>query len=191
MWLLDRGCNNHTINNKNLVANLDQFVKTEVKLGTDKTVEVDGKGVVNILTKQGETKEISELYYVPILKHNLLSVGQLTQKGYKVIFQGQEVVIYDKPPSKQLIEKVQMTRNILFPLILNYSGQASSFTVACSDDYWLWHFRFGHLHFSGLRLLQQKQMVRGLPPIKEPTSTCECYVLEQKYHESFQKGVAY
>ena len=74
-------------------------------MGIDKTMEVDGKGVVNILTRQGESKTISEVYYVPSLKHNLLSVGQLTQKGYKVIFQGQECVIYDKPPSKQLIAK--------------------------------------------------------------------------------------
>ena len=37
--------------NNNLVANLDEFVNTEVNLGTDKTMDVDGKGVVNIVTK--------------------------------------------------------------------------------------------------------------------------------------------
>ena len=88
--LLDNGCSNHMTGNKNLVTNLDQSVKTEVKLGTEKTMDVDGKGVVNILTKQGELNTISEVYYVPSLKHNLLCVGQLTQKGYRVIFQGQE-----------------------------------------------------------------------------------------------------
>ena len=72
--------------NKNLVTNLDASMKTEVKLGTDKTVDVDGKGVVNIVTKQGEPKTISEVYHVPRLKHNLISVGQLTPEGYKVIF---------------------------------------------------------------------------------------------------------
>lgn len=101
----------------------------------------------------------------------------MTQKGYKVIFQSQECVIYDKPSRKKLIAKVQMTMNILFPLIMNYSDHVSSFTIACSNDYWLWHFRFGHLNFYGLRLLQQKQMVKGLPPIKEPDSTCECCIL--------------
>jgi len=153
VWLLDSGYSNHMTGNKNLVAHLDQSVKTEVKLGIDKTMDVDGKGVVNILTKQGEPKTILEVYYVPSLKHNLISVGQLTQKGYRVIFQGQECVIYDKPPSKQLLTKVQMTRNKLFPLVMNYSDQVSSFTVARSNDYWLWHFCFGHLYFSSLRLL--------------------------------------
>ena len=70
IWYLDSGCSNHMIGNKDLVANFNQSMKTEVKLGTDKTVEVDGKGVVNILTKQGEPKRISEVYYVPSIKHN-------------------------------------------------------------------------------------------------------------------------
>ena len=62
-----------------MIANLDKYVKRKVNFGTDKTVDVDGKGVVNILTKQGEPKTILEVYYVPSLKHNLISVGQLTE----------------------------------------------------------------------------------------------------------------
>ena len=34
-------------------------------------------------------------------------------------------------------------------------------------------------------------MVRGLPPIKEPASTCECCILEKQHCESFPKGDAY
>ena len=68
------------IGNKNLVANLDASMKTEVKLGTDKTVDVDAKGVVKIVTKQGEPKTISEVYHAPGLKNNFISVGQLTRK---------------------------------------------------------------------------------------------------------------
>jgi len=77
VWLLDNGCSNHMIGNKDSVANFDQSVKTKVNLGTNKTMEIDGNGVVNILTRQGEPKTISKVYYVPSLKHNLLS-GQLT-----------------------------------------------------------------------------------------------------------------
>lgn len=34
-------------------------------------------------------------------------------------------------------------------------------------------------------------MVRGLSPIKEPASTCECCILEKQHQEIFLKGVAY
>lgn len=63
-------------------------MKTNVKLGIDKIMDVDGKGVINILTKHGDSNTISKVYYVPSHKHNFLSVGQWMQKGYKVIFQG-------------------------------------------------------------------------------------------------------
>lgn len=43
VWLLDSGCSNHMIGNKNLVEILNQYVKTEVKLGTNKIVDADGK----------------------------------------------------------------------------------------------------------------------------------------------------
>lgn len=52
------------------------------------------------MTKKGKSKKILELYYVHGLKHNLISVDKLMQKGYKVNFQGQECVIYDRPPRK-------------------------------------------------------------------------------------------
>ena len=58
VWLLNSGCSNHMTCNKNLVVNLDQLVKTEVNLGTHKTLDVDGKGEINILTKNGGPKTI-------------------------------------------------------------------------------------------------------------------------------------
>lgn len=59
------------------------------------------------------------------------------------------------------------------------------------DDFWLWHFRFGHLHFRGLKLLQQKRMVEGLPPIQGPDNTCESCILAKKHRDNFPKGVSY
>ena len=75
-----------------------------------------GKGIVGILTKQGESKFIPDFYHVEDLKHNLLSIGQLIQKGYKVYIEDDHRVIKDKRPSNQLIEKVPMISNRVFPL---------------------------------------------------------------------------
>ena len=59
------------------------------------------------------------------------------------------------------------------------------------DDFWLWHFRFGHLHFGGLKLLQQKRMVEGFPPIQEAVNTCESCILAKQHRDNFPKGVSY
>ena len=101
-----------------MFSNLDESVKSEVKLGTDRKVSVVGKGKVDILTKKGEKKYISYVYIVPGLKHNLISIGQLMQKGSDVFFKNDVCTILDKYPSMPLIEKAHMKNNRMFPLKL-------------------------------------------------------------------------
>lgn len=45
-----------------------------------------------------------------------MSIGQLVQKGCKAFFKNRDCIILDKFPSNQLIAKVQMTSNRMFPL---------------------------------------------------------------------------
>ena len=61
--------------NLNLFSNLDTSVKTDVTLGNNVQVTILGKGTVDIITKQGESKYILDIYHVEGLKHNLLSIG--------------------------------------------------------------------------------------------------------------------
>jgi len=75
-----------------------------------------GKGEVNVLTKKGEKKTIADVYYVPRMKCNLLSIGQLVQNGYNVFFENDVRTIMDKRPNKQCIADVKMTRKRMFPL---------------------------------------------------------------------------
>jgi len=104
--------------NIEMFSNQDESVKSKVALGIDRKVSVIGKGTVNILTKKGEKKYISDVYFFPGLKHNLISIGQLMQKGYNVFFKNDVCTTLDRPPSRQLIAKVQMTNNRMFPLKL-------------------------------------------------------------------------
>jgi len=50
------------------------------------------------------------------MKCNLLSIGQLAQKGYNVFFENDVCTIMDRAPSKRCIDEVKMTRNMMFPL---------------------------------------------------------------------------
>ena len=61
--------------NIEMFSDLNASVKSEVTLGTDIKFSAMGKGRVNILTKKGEKKYISDVYFVPNLKHNLMSIG--------------------------------------------------------------------------------------------------------------------
>eukprot|EP00253_Pinus_taeda_P029590 PITA_29590 len=116
IWFLDSGCSNHMTRNLALFSALDQSVKSQVTLGTDSKISVMGKGEVKIFTKQGERKTIADVYYVPGMRCNLLSIGQLVQNGYNVYFVNDVCTIMDIAPSKRCIAEVKMTRNRMFPL---------------------------------------------------------------------------
>jgi sarcosine oxidase delta subunit len=118
LWLLDNGCNNHMTSNKDLLSCMEFSILSDITLGDDSLVKVQGKGTVPILTKKDVKKDIHDVYHVPDLKHNMLSVGQLVEHGYKVLFEGASCRIYEKPPNRKLIYEIHMTRNIMFPLTL-------------------------------------------------------------------------
>ena len=49
---------------------------------------------------------VPEVYYVPGLKCNLLSIGELIDKGYNVFFKDDMCTIRDIPLSKKIIAQV-------------------------------------------------------------------------------------
>eukprot|EP00253_Pinus_taeda_P025723 PITA_25723 len=197
IWFLDSGCNKHMTGNIALFSALDQNVKSEVTLGTDSKISIMGKGEVKIFTKKGGKKTIADVYYVPGMRCNLLSIGQLVHKGYNVFFKNDVCTIMDIAPSKRCIAEVKMTRNRMFPLRIRAylknkeviaEVTQEAFESVPKDENWLWHLRFGHLNFGGLNLLSRKGMVRGLPLIEKSDSLCESWILGKQHRESFPSG---
>jgi hypothetical protein len=79
-----------------LFSSLDTNIQCEVKLGNDSKVSVNGKGVIHVYTKNDERRKIDDVYYVPGMKCNMISVGHLIEKRYKVFFKNKVCTIYDK-----------------------------------------------------------------------------------------------
>lgn len=104
--------------------------------------------MIPIYTKNEKRRKIDEVYYVPGLKCNLISVGQLMEKKYRVFFKNKVCTIYDKYPSKQLISRVEMTKNIMFFLIMinKLTDSLNSYKAKGLNESLLWNFRYGHLH---------------------------------------------
>jgi len=53
-------------------------------LGDSSKLPVQGKGKIKIYQKDGKPEYIFDIYYIPNMKSNILSIDQLLQKGYKV-----------------------------------------------------------------------------------------------------------
>jgi len=113
-----------------------------------------GKGNILIRLKNGEHQFISNVYYVLNMKSNILSLGQLLEKGYEIRLKDNNLSTRDN--ENNLIAKVLMSRNGMF--VLNIQNDVAKCLKMCyKDASWLWHLQFGHLNFGALELLSKKE----------------------------------
>ena len=82
MWYLDSGCSRHIIGEKS------KFVSLKAKKGRYIIYGDNNKGKILDIGNIGNslTTLIENVLFVDGLKHNLLSINQLCDKGYKIAF---------------------------------------------------------------------------------------------------------
>ena len=84
-----------------------------VKLGNDTKMNVVAKGSIHVQMND-ITQMISDVYFVPELKNNLLSLGQLQEKGLAILIQNATCKVFH--PDKGLIMHTNMKGNRIFYL---------------------------------------------------------------------------
>jgi len=90
-WLIDSGYTHHMTHDKDMFVKLDKTHSLKVRIGNGDYIEVKGIGDIAIDAGSG-TKIISDVLYVPEIDQNRLSVGQLLEKGYVVVFKDKDEV---------------------------------------------------------------------------------------------------
>ena len=113
-WFLDSGCSNHMCGDRTMFSEIDDNFRQLVRLGHSTRLNVIGKGRVKLLLN-GIIHVASEVYCVPELKNNLLSIGHLQEKGLVILIQGGICKIYH--PYKGLIIETNMSANRMLILL--------------------------------------------------------------------------
>jgi len=67
---------------RDLFCDLDETIQGLVTFGDTSKVPFKGKGNIPIKLKNGDHSYIADVYYVPAITQNLVSIGQLMEKGY-------------------------------------------------------------------------------------------------------------
>ncbi|CAN6557261.1 unnamed protein product [Malus baccata var. baccata] len=185
VWYVDSGCSNHMTGREDVLIDIDISITAKVEMGTGQLVDVIGKGSLVVDTKMGR-KYIHEVMLVSCLKENLLSVGQMIEHGYFLIFGDNIAEIYDDSSLSNLVAKVPMRGNRSFPLKFQ-TDLHLALKASVSESTLIWHRRMGHLNVNSLKLLQEKEMVLGLPEIKTINNVCEGCTLGKHCRDSFQR----
>ncbi|KAD5803372.1 hypothetical protein E3N88_14732 [Mikania micrantha] len=189
LWFLDSGCSNHMTGSKGIFTSLDEAFKLEVNLGDKKKLNVEGKGTVRISMKDDRYKLLDDVYYAPRLLYNLLSVGQLMKKGYSLVFEDGKCTIRNKATGTNLMA-IKVSNNNMFLLDASQDSggeEADQGIKTANKASQLWHLRYGHLNYQGLKHLAEKNMVRGLLSISM-ADTCEGCILGKHRKRPFNSS---
>jgi hypothetical protein len=91
-WFLNSGCSRHMTGDKN------KFTSLTLKDGGNIKFSDNSKGKIIGIGNIGKTHSlvIEDVLLVDGLKHNLLSISQLCDKGYNVIFKSIMCIIVNK-----------------------------------------------------------------------------------------------
>lgn len=111
-WYLDTGCSTYMTDRRDWFLNLDESVKSRVKFANNSTLSAEGIGKVVIKRKYGQHSFISDVLFKPGMKSNLISLGQLLEKGYMMNMEANVLKVFDE--KKRLILKDPLSKNRTF-----------------------------------------------------------------------------
>jgi len=188
VWVLDIGANYHMTGRRDALASLDKSVGSTVHFGDGSLVEIEGIGSVMLQTRNRGHKVLIKVYYIPKLKSNIISIGQLEEGGCKIVIEDGFCEVFDG--ERFLLARAPCVKNRLYLLTIQFVAPVC--LMAKGDDVaWVWHGRYGHLNFRALRELGKKKMVDGLPAIDKVEEFCDACALGKQQRSTFSRVANY
>ena len=80
---MDSSCSRHISGDKTKLLTWKLVDKGNVTFGNNAPSKIAGKGVISLSNDRGKAKDV---LFFDGMKHNLLSVSQMCDQGYDVIF---------------------------------------------------------------------------------------------------------
>ncbi|KAK2578606.1 hypothetical protein KPH14_001023 [Odynerus spinipes] len=167
-WCLDSGCTSHMCRDENVFVQIAETKTGRLNLASHDSTEIAAKGTVEITAKvDGLQRDInlSDTLHVPDLRTNLLSIGKIADKGFKIIFEKGTAEVIDKRGTKVLTAE---RNNGLYYLRQDLQQCNSTTEMTKTDDELKlavienWHRRMGHLNFRDLLESSRRGIVRGI-----------------------------
>ena len=157
IWHLDSGATRHICAYKSLFYRLEPC---DVTLSWGKAGSIKVSWMGDIKVKFSSTKQevtISNCLYAPELGINLLSQGQLINKGVTILATAAGCTL-------SLKDTTIATGVYKNNLTLFYTYQEETAMPALENR--VWHERMGHIGYNALKALPEATI--GVPPLKEP-----------------------
>ncbi|KAL8125834.1 hypothetical protein AgCh_013216 [Apium graveolens] len=181
--VLDSGCSRHMTGNKALLSDFVEKAGPRVSYGDGNMGKTLGYVNINL-----GNVIIEKVALVLRLKHNLLSVSQICDRGYHVDFFEEHYEFVSKS-TRKVVLKGYMHGNI-YEAKLSTSSDGSAICLlsrASIEESWDWHKKLSHLNFNNINELVKKDLVRGLPKsLFAPDGLCDSCQKAKQRKSSFK-----
>jgi hypothetical protein len=116
-WYLDTSATSHMTGRVTAFSKLDRAVQGTVRFSDGSVVPIQERGIVTFTDKIDEQIKLNGVLYIPCLKNNIMSLGQLDERGCKVEINNGILRVWDR--RCQLLVKIHRGKNRLYILRSN------------------------------------------------------------------------
>lgn len=188
MWYLDNGASNHMTGNLEFFSDIDRRITGKVRFGDDSRIDITGKGSIVFVTKEGRKKTLTNVYYIPDLRSNIISLGQATESGCEVRMKEDCLLLYDR--DNRLLMRAKRSPNRLYKVAMEVEN-TKCLQIVRHNESSKWHSRLGHLGLTNLKLMVDKKMVTGMPSFGVEKETCAACLRGKQIRKSFPQESSY
>lgn len=163
-WCLNSGATTHLCNDIALLTHTDFTKRGILNLANSDSTNIQAEGTARLAADVfGNVKDVSlrNILLVPDLRTNLISVGKITDQGFKVYFFRNTASVTDPGGSVKLVaDKVNGLYYVRESGESTYAiTESGIFPKTTSETR---HSRLGHLNIQDLRKAERNGTVRGL-----------------------------
>ncbi|WVZ62955.1 hypothetical protein U9M48_012643 [Paspalum notatum var. saurae] len=117
-------------------SELDTSITGTVKFGDNSLIDIAGQGTILFSCSNGGHRALTGVYYIPRLRSNIVSLGQLDECGCKVLIDDGVLRIRDR--EQKLLAKVSRSRNRLYVMKLTIARPVC-LAARHEEAAWRWH----------------------------------------------------
>ena len=161
LWYLNSCCSRHMIGDRTFFNEFDTKKGGNVTIGDGSKSQKKGKGIISLLG----LSNIANVLYVEGLRVNLLSISQIYDQYFMVLFSKVKCLVLNES-IKQLISGI-LTLDNCYGLVPDAEIVCNSIQMPNED---LWHQRIGHASYKQLSIVSKNDVVQGMPKLSKVTN---------------------
>lgn len=189
-WLADSAASKHMTSHRGWFIDIKPTGSdTKVQIGDNSFVQAEGIGSIQVMAlvqERWEPRTLEDTLHVPKLEKNLFSIGAVTNKNFKVVFEKDTLEIRNN--GNNLIATGIKQANQCYKMLFRTMNteQANSATV---NPAILCHERMGHMNFQSLREMADAGRIPGLKITSLESLFCESCQYGKLHQKPFKDNL--